>query len=177
MVKKLALFFAYLSFFMLALMYFTPKVSIYYFFETQLKPYDIIISSESVQDSGLTLSIEDGVVFVKSIDSAKIKSVDVTILGVYNALSVTEIELSSVAESFVPLKIAQVDAVYSVIDPLNITANAVGEFGEVEAVVNLLERTLHVKLIPSALMKKDYRHTLRNLKKSENGEFVYDKTF
>ena len=177
MVKKLALFFAYLSFFMLALMYFTPKVSIYYFFETQLKPYDIIISSESVQDSGLTLSIEDGVVFVKSIDSAKIKSVDVTILGVYNALSITEIELSSVVGSFVPLKIAQVDAVYSVIDPLNITANAVGEFGEVEAVVNLLERTLHVKLIPSALMKKDYRHTLRNLKKSENGEFVYDKTF
>ncbi len=177
MVKKLALFFAYLSFFMLALMYFTPKVSIYYFLETQLKPYDVIISSESVQDSGLTLSIEDGVVFVKSIDSAKIKNVDITILGLYNALSVSEIELSSVAASFVPLKIAQVDIIYSVIDPLNITANAVGEFGEVQAIANLLERIVHVKLVPSALMKKDYKHTLKNLKKSENGEFVYDKTF
>ena len=177
MVKRIFIFLAYVTFFMLSLMYFTPKISIYYFLETQLKPYDVVISSELLQDKGLSLNIQDASVSLKAIESAKIKDLNIMILGLYNSVEVSDVELSSAAASFVPLKVQKIDMSYHAVNPLNANAHAIGEFGEAEVSLNLLERTLHVRLIPSALMKKEYKHTLRNLKKSENGEFTYDKTF
>lgn len=177
MVKKLTVLFAYLSFFMLSLMYFTPKVSIYYFLESELKPYDVIISSETLEDNGFSLNVQNALIYVKSIESAEIKDLDVTIFGLYNSIALKDIKLSSTVGSFVPLNVRDVNVAYHLFNPLNVTANAIGEFGEAEVFLNLAERSLHVVLKPSDLMKKSYGNTLRNLKKSENGEFTYDKTF
>ncbi len=177
MVKKIVIFFAYLSFFILALLYFTPKVSAYYFLETQLKKYDLIISSETPIDSGLSFNIQNATVVFKSIESAEIENINIKIFGLYNRVRVDNIELSSAVASFVPTKVSSVDISYHIGDPLHINAKVVGEFGTAEAVVDILERSVHLKLLPSAVMSKKYRHTLKNLKKSEDGEFVYDKTF
>ena len=177
MVKKIAIFFAYVSFFMLALIYFAPKVSAYYFLENQLKNFDVIVGSESVNDSGFSLKIIDANIFVKSIDSANVKNTNIKLLGLYNSISISEVTLSSTAKSFIPLKIESANLIYHIFNPLNVNADVVGEFGEADITLNLLDRTLHLKLTPSPLMNKKFRSTLRNFKKSENGEFIYDKTF
>jgi hypothetical protein len=54
---------------------------------------------------------------------------------------------------------------------------AVGAFGEVDAVYSIVDNALHVDLEPSEIMLKDYKSSLNHLKKAENGEFTYDKTF
>ena len=177
MVKKIAIFFAYVSFFMLALIYFAPKVSAYYFLETQLKKYDVIVGSENLNDSGFSLEIDDANIFVKSIDSANVKYTKIKFLGLYNSITINDILLSSTAKSFIPLKIQNANITYHILNPLHVNADVIGEFGEAKIVVNLLDRTLHLNLIPSSLMNKRFKHTLRNFKKSENGELIYDKTF
>lgn len=177
MVKKILKFFAYLSFFILALIYFTPKMSIYYYLESLAKPYDLIVSGESLDDGGFFLTIKDGVVTLKSIESATIKELNIEIFGLYNSIDVKDIELSSVAKSFIPLKIQSVNIRHNIFNPIFVNADAVGEFGELSVDINLLERTLHLILKPSSLMQKKYKSTLRNLKKSENGEYLYEKTF
>lgn len=177
MVKKILKFFAYLSFFILALIYFTPKVSIYYYLESLAKPFDVIVSSESLDDNGLSLTIKDGVVSLKSIESATVKELNIKLLGFYNSINVKDIELSSVAKSFIPLKIGSVKIRHHIFNPIVVDANVRGEFGEAIAEINLLQRTLHLVLQPSALMQKKHQSTLRNLKKSENGEYIYEKTF
>ena len=177
MVKKIVIFFAYMSFFMLALIYFTPKVSAYYLLESQLKKFDVIVGSERINDSGFALEISDANIFVKSIDSVNIQNTNIKLLGLYNSINISGVTLSSTAKSFLPLKIEQVNLNYHVFNPLNMTAFAIGEFGEATVVVNIMKRTLKVKIVPSALMKKKYKNTLRNFKKSENGELIYDKTF
>ncbi len=174
---KIAKFFAYLSFFILALMYFTPKISIYYFLESQLKNYDVIISSETLADNGFSLNIKSANVIVKTIESATVENLNILILGLYNSVEVENIELSSVAASMIPTKVSTLTIKHQLYDPLHINVNAVGEFGEVKVLLNILERSLHLELIPSTLMKKEYKNTLQNLEKSENGEFTYDKTF
>lgn len=175
MVKKLGKFFAYFLFFIVSLMFFTPKESIYYFAEKELKPYGVIISSEDVKDRGLYLTIEHADVSLKSIPSASIQSSEIKFFGLYNSVNIDTIALSSTASSFIPLNIEHLQIKYHLFNPLHITASSYGEFGKFRADVNLLKKTLHIDLIASKKMKKNYRSTLHNLKKNSKGEYYYDK--
>ncbi len=177
MVKKIFLFFAYLLFFIAALIYFAPKSSIYYFLETQLKEYEVVVSSEEVLDRGFIFEITHANLSVKSIRSANITKTDIKIFALYNSIDIEGVTLSSTAKSFVPLHIENIHIEYSILDPLRVVGYAVGGFGEIDALFSIVEMALHLDLKPSKIMLKNHRNTLRNLKKDENGGFVYDKAF
>jgi len=177
MVNRFFIFFLYFIFFISALMYFTQKTSIYYFLEKELKPYAVIISDEEILDSGFTLKIEHANISLKQIQTASISEVNVKLFAFYNAIDFKDIVLSSVVKSFIPLHIGMAKVTYSIFAPLNVNAVAVGGLGEVYAQINVLDRTVHVKLIPSKLMLKNYRSTLHNFVKNKSGEYEYDKTF
>ncbi|QOY53911.1 hypothetical protein HUE87_08385 [Candidatus Sulfurimonas marisnigri] len=172
---KIGRFFAYFLFFTLAIMYFTPKVSVYYYLEQKLNSYSVIVSKEDVKDNGFGLSIKDAVVSVKTVDSATISNIEINLFTVYNTIDFKGITLSPVATSFLPLHVKSVNIKYSIFDPLNIKAVSVGEFGEVDSYFNIIDRVFHLNLKPSKIMLKDYKNTLKNLKKSENGEYIYEK--
>ena len=177
MVKKIGKFFAYLLFFLLALMYFTPKESVYYFAEKQLKPFGVLISSEDAIDRGLCLELNHANISFKAIESASVESAKIKLLGALNSFEVQNIKLASTASSFVPLHIENVKITHHIFNPLHVSAEANGEFGELSADVDLLERTLHIDFIASKEMKKNYKSTLRNLKKNQKGEYYYDQSF
>lgn len=177
MVKSILKFFAYLAFFVTALIFFAPKLGMYYFLENELKSYDVIISGETLEDEGMSLNIKDGQIFVKSIESATIKECELTFLLFYNSINAKEITLSQSAKSFLPLKIEELSVRYTLLNPLYIKVYAVGEFGSATAHVDILQRTAHVDLVPSEIMNKEYKNSLREFKKSEDGGFTYDKTF
>lgn len=172
---KVTTFFAYFTFFILALMYFSPKISIYNFVENKLKNHEIIISNEAVMDNGFNLDLTDASVSVKGVESAIIDETDVKIYGVYNSVTLKGIALSRSANLFIPINIEKVTVSYTILNPINIEFKAFGEFGEAYAEFNLFDRNLHLKLNPSNKMLKDYKTTLENLKKSESGEYIYDK--
>ncbi len=175
MVKKLLKFFAYPLFFILALMYFIPKTNIYYFLEQKLKPYGVVISSEEIKEGMLTLEIDNADVSLKAIDSAHIAEIKVGIFALYNSVTLNDITLSSAAESLVPLSIAHAKVGYAIWNPLHVTAHAQGDFGEADVKFNLINMSLHLHLTPSDIMLKNYKNTLQNLSKNEQGEYVYDK--
>jgi hypothetical protein len=173
---SVARFLAYSLFFVLALMYLMPKASIYYFFEGQIKPYSIVINNESVKDSGLGLKITDATVFIKSIDSAQIGSIGVDLFALFNAIDIKNVTLSSVAAAVMPLHIQEVHVRHSILNPLVIKVDGQGDAGVFHATFHLLDRVLNLSLKPSEIMLKNYKSTLTNLKRSEKGEYVYEKT-
>ncbi len=177
MVNKLLRFFLYFIFFILALIYFTPKNSIYYFLEKELKPYGVIISDEEVTDRAFFLEILHSNISFEKIQSVSISTTDIKIFALYNSINFKDIVLSSVAESFIPLHVENVNIIYTILSPLHILGSSYGEFGEVHMSVSILERKLHVTLIPSELMLKKYQSTLGNFVKNQNGEYEYDKVF
>lgn len=176
MVNKLSKIFAYSMFFILALMYFVPKLSIYYLVEQEIQKYGIVIDNEEVIDNGFSLSIQNAEINVKSINSASIKNVNIKIFGVYNNVLLQNIKLSSVAASMVPTDIEEVEITHSLFNPLHISAVANGGFGELEVDFDLLDMTLHLELLASKKMLSSYRGILRNLKKNKEGVYIYDKT-
>ncbi len=177
MVKKIVAFFAYALFFILALMYFTPKTSLYHTLEKELKKYDLVISDETLEDRGFSLDVNDLSVYVKGVDSASVQNVNVKAFVLYNSINVQNVTLSSVAATFIPIKVDELSVTYSIFNPLNVTAEASGAFGEAKGTFNVLERTLSLNVIPSEEMSKSYKNSMNKMKKNEDGSYGYDKTF
>ena len=176
MVKKLLRFFAYTLFFVVALMAFVPKSSLYYLLEQNLKKYNVVISDEQLTESLLSLSIANANISTKGIDSAIIGKSDVTLLLFYNKFSFKDIKLSSIVETYLPSKIASLEIDYSLFHPLTVEVNAEGDFGEASGSLHLLDRNASLVLKPSKKMFGRYRKSLRSFKKNKNGEYTYAKS-
>lgn len=176
MVKKTAIFFAYVFVFLFALIAFTPKESLYFFAEQKLEPFGVVIAQEQLQDKLFTLELEDATLYAQKIEAAKVSASQITLLGIYNSIEVEGVELASMVESFVPQKIAHISLRYSLVDPLNVVIEADGEFGDVNGAFSIVERKLELHLKPSKVMLEKYRSTLREFKKDQNGEYNYVKT-
>ncbi len=174
---KLSKLLAYIFFFILALIYFMPKESVYYYLEKELQKQKVILSDEEIIDSGFSLQLNNTKLSYDSIESANVENINIKIFLVYNSLSVSNVKLLDVASSFVPLQIDAINIKYTILNPLNIVAESNGEFGQANAKVNILDRNISIVLKPSQLMLKKYRATLRNLKKNKAGEYKYEKTF
>ncbi|MEA3228740.1 MAG: hypothetical protein U9P38_06695 [Campylobacterota bacterium] len=175
MVRKIFNFFIYLLFFIAVLIYFAPKIGLYYLAEQQIKPFGVIISQEEIKDNGFALSLQNANISLKGVDTANIGYTDLKLLVLYNSLNIQKIELSSMADSFAPLNIDSITITHSIINPLFITGEAKGGFGEGTLNIDILKRVVTIKLIPSKNMKQKYKSTLRNLKKNSDGEYIYEK--
>jgi hypothetical protein len=74
MVKMLKLF-AYFVFFILALIYCSPKENIYYFAEKGIEKYKVMLSDEKIKDSGFSLELSDVTASYDSVHSANIENI------------------------------------------------------------------------------------------------------
>lgn len=177
MVKKVLKFLSFTLFFLMALMIFIPKESVYYFAEKQMKAFDVVVSNEKLTENIFSLHIKNLEISAKGVDSAVIQEADIKLLLMYNSLNFEKIQLSSVVEAYAPSNIEHIELQYTLVNPLNVIVNAKGDFGEAHASFNLLKRAANVVLKPSKRMLSNYRRTLHFFKKSQNGEYVYAKTF
>lgn len=175
--KKLALLFFYVFLFFGALIFFTPKVDLYFFLEEQLKPLDAVIAHEEAVDRGFSLELLHAQLYIKKIKSADIGSARVTLLGLYNKVSVEKVIVDKTFEQFFPPVIEHINLDQSLLSPMQINGTATGDFGEATATVDLLDRTVAVVLKPSKLMLSRYKKTLRELKKSKEGDYSYEYKF
>ncbi len=177
MVKKLGKFFAYTLFFVFALILFTPKSSLYFLLEENMKQFEAIISKEKIEDSLFTLRMQNLELSLKGVESALIEKADITLLGLYNSVAFYNIELSSVVDAFMPPNIENATVSYTVLHPLQIRAVALGDFGKAHVTCNIIDRNVSIVLEPSKRMLSEYRNSLNEFKKDSQGGYVYAKTF
>ncbi len=175
--KKIALFILYTVLFVGALLFFTPKESLYYYGEEQLKPLGVVLGYEEVIDHGFTLEVLHAKLYVQKIKSANIASIELSTFLLYNSVTVSNIVLDKTFEQFFPPLVERVAITQSIFNPLNVNAEAIGDFGEATATVDLLERNISVVLKPSKIMLSRYKNTLRQLKKSKEGDYRYEYKF
>ena len=175
--KKIALILFYIVFFLAALLFFTPKESIYYYGEEQLKPLGVILAQEEAVDTGFSLKIEHAKLYVQKIKSANIALIELTLLGVYNTVSVENIVLDKTFEQFFPPLVEHLEVTQSILAPVKVSATAHGDFGTAAASVHLVDRNGTVLLTPSKMMRSRYKNTLRQLKRTKTGDYRYDFKF
>ena len=176
MVKVLK-FFAYALFFILALVYFLPKSSLYYFAEQELQKQKIVISNETIKEKMFSLKLQNLVPSYAGVDVAHIAETDIQLFIFYNTLTIYDANLSSMASTFVPLHVDIAEVKYTILDPLTVYMHAKGAFGEADAMLHIKDRNITILLKPSSLMQKQYGNSMRKLKKNQNGEYEYAKNF
>ena len=172
---KIAKFFGYLFFFLAMVLFFLPKVELFYLAEKQLEPLKIVISNEKLHDSGFSLELRDAKVYFEGIESANIEQLKISPWVFTNSVTLRNIELSHAAKSFVPLDVESVELSYHLFNPVAVNIYAKGGFGELTGELDLINRTVMIFMNPSPKMRKEYAHTLRHLKKEKNGEYSYAK--
>ncbi|MBU0631598.1 hypothetical protein KKA17_03045 [bacterium] len=175
MVKKIALFFIYFLFFLLAVVYFAPKEGLYYLLEQKLKPYGVVVSDEKIRENGFTLRLEDADIYVQSIESAKISSIDTSLFLLFNRMKIKDVRLNDISAAFMPTKIEEISVNHSIVNPLVLHVKAYGDFGEIDGKINLLGKQVRAVLKPSGIMLQKYQNTLRLFVKDQKGEYIYEK--
>lgn len=174
---KIARYFAYIFFFFAIVLFFIPKVELYYMGEKQLAPLKVIISDEELTDNGFSLEIKNAKLFFEGIESVQIEEIKIAPWGFYNNITIQNVKLSSAAKSFLPLDITSVELRHVIYNPVEISINAEGDFGKLEGSINIYNQSAMIFLIPSAKMQKEYAHSLRYFKKEQDGRYSYAKNF
>ena len=162
---------------MASLLFFLPKVELYYLVEHTLKKHELVFYDEIAKDEGFSLKLEGMHVAAKGVKTLSIEKTEVALYGLYNTINAQNVQLSSALQSFVPLAIADAKITYTPLNPLSMSLYAQGDFGELRGELHLLESELRIHLVASEEMKKGYAHALREFKRDENGEYDYAKKF
>ena len=173
--KHLIKVLGYIVFTILITIALLPKVDLYYKLEHILKKEHIILSDEIPTDKIFSLNLKGVSLFYNGINVAKVSNCSLFPFIFYNRLTIENIKLDETLKIFFPEKISKIVVTYSLIDPINVYLTSKGRFGEAQGTFNLKTRKLHIVLTPTNYMKKNSANTLK-LMKSQNGQYIYDKT-
>jgi len=162
-------------FFIAALILFMPKSSFYFLAEKEMQKFGFVISNEKLEENFLTLNIRDLDITLKGVQSAKVESVDMTFLLLYNSIEAKNIELSSIVDSFMPTEIKHLRLFYTPFSLFTLKGEAEGEFGRAVVEVDISRRSVKLFLKPSKIMMRQYGRSLRYFKRNKQGEYIYEK--
>ncbi len=175
--KRLGKFLLYLTVFLVLVLFFAPKRQLYYFGESKLAPYGVVLSGEYVDDGGLSLSLKDGTLYYQDLEVAKLPEVTVLPLLVFNAVTVAPFSFSEQMQGFVPGTVDGIRVRQSLLDPLHVLVDASGDFGTLEGNIDLGARRVSLLLTPSKRLLESKSFWLKELKKQQSGGYLYESAF
>ena len=174
--KKIFKLLIYFLFFILFLLIFLPKESIYNLLEQELSTQNIIISDEKRNEKLLSLDVKNANIFYNGIEGGNISNMNFFSLFVYSKVEINDVKLLQSLSSFFPPYIKNIDLEHSVLDYQNVNISSLGDFGSLTGNIDLLNRIIILKLEPSLEMKRNYMKVLRNMKLKE-GKYNYEYRF
>lgn len=174
--KSIFKLFIYFIVFILSVMIFLPKESIYNFVEKELVKKNIIISNEKRSEKYFSFKITDAKVYYEGIEVANIDRSTFSSYLFYTSIKAKNIRLLDSFESMFPTPITNIEIKHSILnyDKLDIKAN--GIFGELVGNIDIINRLVILELNASNKMKSSYSKILRNMK-LKDGRYIYEYRF
>ena len=150
-----------------------PKVELYYLLEKSLKEKSILISNESITDTWYGLKIENADLYVAGAKVANIAELNFNFFLFYNTLKINEIKMDKSLSNMAPKEINNLNAIYSILEPLKIKLDGDGSFGVLDGTVALLEKKIEI-LFPVA---KELKTIKKFLKKDKEKGWFYETNY
>lgn len=175
--KKLGLGIFYFLVVIYSIIFFTPKINLYYQLEILLQEKQIVITQENIVDSGFSLSIEEGSLYYGDLLVGQFDKVSILSLLFFNSVSLDPFALSQDMEIFFPRNIQGLTLTHAFFNPLHVKIQGSGDFGEINGDVNLLDRTIVLNLQASKVLLSKKPFWMKKLKKDETGAYRYATTY
>jgi len=173
---KILKFFAYSLFFLMMLLYFMPKQNLLFLLQEKLQPYALTITQEQLDEKALSLELHNVDLSYEGVAVANIKDIVLQPLIASNSITATAITLAPFLRSYLPPDIASVRLSHQLLDPLHLSIEVKGDFGEAEGSYDLSSKRIVLILHPSKTFLRRYRKSLRYLKKNKEGGYFYEQT-
>ncbi|MAC85063.1 MAG: hypothetical protein CL624_13115 [Arcobacter sp.] len=174
--KKIFKLCIYIIFFIVVTLILLPKNSIYNLVEEKLSKQNVVISEEKREEKLLSLDVTDAKVYYQGIEGLNINSINFLTFLVYSEIEVKNIKLLENLSFFFPSYIKNIVLKHSLLDYKNINIYGHGDFGVLNGNIDLMTRTLLLKIKPSKNMKDQYLKVLRQMK-LDKGEYIYEYRF
>ncbi|CAA6821651.1 MAG: Unknown protein [uncultured Sulfurovum sp.] len=152
---------------------FAPKVELYYLLEKSLKEKNIIISNETVTDTWIGLKIENADIYVAGAKVANTAKLNFNFLFFYNTLKINQINMDKSLSKMAPKVINNLNASYSILNPLKVKLTGDGSFGVLDGEVRLMEKKVEI-LFPVA---KELKTIKKFLKKDKEKGWLYETNY
>lgn len=174
--KKILKLFLYIFVFILALFILLPKNELYNFAQEQLEKNKVIISNEQVEEKLFALNINNSDIYFEGINISKVQSISLNTYFYETNIDVKNVYLLDSLKSMFPSKINFINLKYSIFEFDKVLISSNGEFGDVNGVVDLLNKKITISLKASSKMKRSYTNILKQMKK-QGGEYIYEYRF
>lgn len=169
MVKKVLLFLVVIWFFLILLM---PKVEFYYALEKELAKYDVKLNEQQIDSGAFSLDIKDIDIYVKGVEVAHLDRLSISTLLFYTHSKLEKLTFSSFLKGQVPDNIESIDIYHKIVNPLVVSMDANGSFGEARGKLSLATHKVRVNLVKT----EDISSIKSFLKKDKKG-WYYEKSF
>jgi len=156
----------------LALLVFMPKRALYFKLENALSKQGVVIDEKRINEGFFTLNIEDATIYVKGIEVAKVKEINLFTLLFYSSANVELLVPDSSLKAMVPEKIDHIHLTHSVLSPFKVQLASKGSFGQAEGFAAIKTRKLRVDFVET----KDIESIKRELTKDDKG-WHYETSF
>ncbi len=177
MVKRVLFFISALFLFCYTTLFFLPKKELYYYAEKQLQKEGIVLSDETLHSKLFGLQLQHATLYYHDIMIGKMKEIELLSYIFYSQITLKKITLSSTVTPYIPSHIESVFFTYTLFEPKVVHIMIEGDFGKARIELDVVSKTIFVKVKPSSLMKKRYSATLSMLQRKKDGEYYYEQHF
>lgn len=139
--KKLGLGIVYLFITIYSVIFFAPKINLYYQLEELMQEKQIVITQENIIDKGFSLSLEEGRLYYGDLLVAEFSKISILSLLVFNQVSLAPVTLSKDMETFFPRNIEGATLKYTPFNPLHVSIQGSGDFGILHGDIHLVDRS------------------------------------
>ena len=175
--KYIGSFLAYFIITLVLILFFLPKINLYYLSEAFIEKYKVTISGEKLVDKGLSFKIKEGTIYFDDLVVAKIDEISILPLLVYNSIQVSPFSFSKDMEQFLPLAIENINITQSIVNPVHVKIESSGDFGSLVGDIALYDRNISLVLMPSKLLIKQKPFWMKRLKKDSQGGYRYESAY
>lgn len=174
--KKLLKTIIYVFIFILSLIIFLPKESIYNFVEKQLEKEHLVISNEKRNETLLGLTLNDANIYYQDIEIANIEKNSISSFLFYTNINIENIRLLDSLKTMIPSPISNISISHSIFDYDKLSIKGNGSFGSLNGFIDIVNRIVFLELDASNQMKSSYSKILSNMK-LKDGRYIYEYKF
>ncbi len=154
-----------------------PKNILYYKLESTIAKQQVYINGEKTKDILNLFYIDGAKIYYQDIKIANIKEMSFSLMILFNNIDIEGIKINRHLNEFMPREINDIHISHNIFSPTTINIDSIGNIGELKGHIDLLSKTLLIKLKPSKILKTKYNKILSMMKKDNKGGYVYEYKF
>ncbi|MDF1879703.1 hypothetical protein JHD50_00035 [Sulfurimonas sp. MAG313] len=169
--KKIMKFFIYFILMLAIILFFVPKVNVYYLAETFMKQKNIYISDEDIYDNGFSLELVNAKIFFDKLELMKIDTIKFSPWIVYNSIRLDVIDINEGFSDFLPRDLSFIEAKHVFYNPTQIMIRGESQDSSLFGEIDFIERVVRLHFRIGVKSEKKYKNLLSKLTKEEGGYY------